>query len=85
LALHWEVAFGAIVEGLHVTCTEVMVGGCVIVCTVIVALPDLVVSSVLVAVTVIVAGEAGAVNTPPESIMPPLADHGTWDLKLPVP
>jgi hypothetical protein len=50
-----------------------------------VALPDLVASCVLVAVTVIAPGEAGAVNVPLESIVPPLAVHVTLELKLPVP
>ncbi len=54
-------------------------------CTVIVAVPDLVVSSVLVAVTVIDPAEPGAVNSPLESIVPPLAVQFTVELKLPVP
>ena len=48
-------------------------------------MPIFVVSSVLVAVTVIEPVDAGAVNNPLESIVPPLAVHFTVELKLPVP
>jgi hypothetical protein len=49
-------------------------------CTVTVAWPDLVVSWVLVAVTVRVPAEAGAVKSPLELMVPPLADHVTAEL-----
>jgi hypothetical protein len=55
-------------------------------CTVTDAVPDLVVSCVLVAVTVTVAAEAGAVNSPPALMVPPpVTDHVTAELKPPVP
>ena len=73
----------AIVDGLQVTATEVIVGG--VDCTVTVAAPDFVVSWVLVAVTVTVPGKAGAVKSPLASMLPPLADHVTPELKPPVP
>ena len=76
--MHCDVALGAIVEGLQATPTEEIVG--VVAFTVIVAVPDLVESCVLVAVTVTVAAEAGAVNSPLALIVPPLAVHFTPEL-----
>jgi hypothetical protein len=71
------------VDGLHDTPTEEIVGGAA--CTVIVAVPALVVSCVLVAVTVTDPVELGAVNKPLPLIVPPLAVQVTAELKLPVP
>jgi hypothetical protein len=85
VALHCDVALGAIVEGLHATDTEEIVGGVVPIATVTVAVPDLLESSRLVAVTVTVAAELGAVSIPLALIEPPLAVHVTIELKLPVP
>ena len=76
--MHCEVAFVAIVDGLHATPTEEIVG--VVAFTVIVAVPDLVVSCVLVAVTVTDPDEPGAVNNPLPLIVPPLAVHFTPEL-----
>jgi hypothetical protein len=72
------------VDGLHATCTEVMVGGC---CawTAMIALADLVGSCVLVAVTVAVPAEAGAVKTPAAFTVPLVADQATAELYVPVP
>ncbi len=78
VAAHCEVALGAIVEGLQLTPTEEIVGAAAF--TVIVAMPDLVGSCVLVAVTVTVAAEAGAVNSPLALIVPPLAAQVTVEL-----
>jgi hypothetical protein len=66
------------VEGLQVTCTEVMVeeGDW----TVTDAVPDFVGSCVLVAVTVMAPGEADAVRTPLAFTVPLLADHVTAEL-----
>lgn len=83
VALHCEVAFTPIVDGLHITATEVIVEA--LDCTVTVAVPDLVVSWMLVAVTVTLPAVAGAVKTPLALIVPALADHVTAELKLPVP
>ena len=85
VAVHWEVAFVAIVEGLHVTATEEIVGGLDGMATITVAVPDLLESSLLVAVTVTVAAEFGAVSIPFASIVPPLAVHVTIELYIPVP
>jgi len=71
---------------MQLTATEVMVeegGGCA--CTVTVALPDFVESCALVAVTVTMAAEPCAVNSPLELTAPALAVHVTAELKLPVP
>ncbi|HUV97601.1 MAG TPA: hypothetical protein VMV98_09045 [Acidobacteriaceae bacterium] len=78
VAVHCEVALVAIVDGLHATPTEEIVG--VVAFTVIVAVPDLVVSCVLVAVTVTDPDEPGAVNNPLPLIVPPLAVHFTPEL-----
>lgn len=83
VAVHCAVAFAAIVDGVHATPTEEIVGAADF--TVIVAVPDLVVSSVLIAVTVTDPVEPGAVNNPLPLIVPPLALHVTVELKLPVP
>jgi len=80
-----EVAFGATVEGAQATDTDVIVGGEVVDCTATEAAPDFVVSSELVAVTVRFPAEAGAVKSPLELMVPPLVDHFTVVLKLPVP
>jgi hypothetical protein len=48
--------------------------------TVIAASPDFVESWVLVAVTVTLPAEAGAVNSPLELMLPPLAVHVTAEL-----
>lgn len=85
VAAHCEVALIAIVDGLHATPTEEIVGEPVPVATVTVAFPDLLESSLLVAVTVTVAAELGAVSSPLPVIDPPLALHVTVELKLPVP
>ena len=85
VAVHCEVAFVAIVEGLHATDTEEIVGEPVPIATVTVAFPDLLESSLLVAVTVTVAAEFGAVRSPLPLTVPPLAVHITVELKLPVP
>jgi len=76
--VHCEVAFVAIVDGLHTTPTEEIVGGTAT--TVIVAVPDFVVSCVLVAVTITDPAEPGAVNNPLPLIVPPLAVHFTAEL-----
>ena len=81
--MHCEVASTAIVDGLQVTATDVIVEE--VDCTVTVAVPDFVLSCVLVAVTVTVPGEAGAVKSPLASMLPPLADHVTPEPKAPVP
>ena len=73
----------AIVDGLQVTVTEVIVGG--VDCTVTIAVPNFVVSWVLVAVTIAVPGKAGAVKIPLALMLPPLSDHVTPELKPPVP
>jgi len=70
-------------DGLQETATEVTVGEAA--CTLTIAVPDLVVSCVLVAVTVTLPAAAGAAKRPPVLIVPPLADHVTAELKLPVP
>jgi len=80
VALHCEVAPGEIVEGLHATETEEIVGGLATIATVTVAVPDLLGSSLLVAVTVTVAAELGAVKSPFELIDPLLAFHVTVEL-----
>lgn len=85
VALHWDVALGATVEGLQLTDTAEIVGGVVCVATVIIAAPDLLVSCVLVAVTVTDPAEPGAVNNPLPLIVPPLAVQVTAEPKLPVP
>ncbi len=76
--MHCEVALTAIVDGVQVTATAVIVGG--VDCTVTDAVPDFVVSWELVAVTVTVPGEAGAVKSPLALMMPLLADHVTAEL-----
>jgi len=76
--VHCEVAFVAIVDGLHATPTEDIVGCAAF--TVIIAVPDLVVSCVLVAVTVTDPADPGAVNNPLLLIVPPLAVHFTAEL-----
>jgi hypothetical protein len=78
--LHCDVAPGAIVEGLHATDTEEIVGGLDPISTITVAVPDLLESSLLVAVTVTVAAELGAVSIPLALIVPPLAVHITVEL-----
>ena len=78
--MHCEVALGAIVEGLHTTDTEDIVGGLAAIATVTVAVPDLLESSLLVAVTVTVAAELGAVRSPLALIDPLLAVHVTVEL-----
>lgn len=83
--MHCDVAFVAIVEGLHATDTKEIVGEPVPIATVTVAFPDLLESSLLVAVTVTIAAELGALNNPLPLIVPPLAVHITVELKLPVP
>jgi hypothetical protein len=83
VAVHCEVALTITVDGLHATCTEVMVEGDD--CTVRAAVPDLVGSWVLVAVTVAVPAEDGAVKTPLALMTPLLADHVTAELYVPVP
>lgn len=54
-------------------------------CTVTVAEPDCFVSCSLVAVIEIVPAAAGAVKSPLALMLPPLADHVTAELELPVP
>lgn len=76
--MHCDVAFVAIVDGLHATPTEEIVGA--VDFTVIVAFPDLLVSCVLVAVTVTDPVELGAVKSPLLLIVPPLAVHVTAEL-----
>jgi hypothetical protein len=79
VALHCEFAPTLTVDGLQVTCTEVIVGeggGC----TVTDAVPDLVGSCMLVAVTVTVPAVAGAVRMPLALTVPALADHVTAEL-----
>ncbi len=56
-----------------------------ITCTITGAVPDFVASCVLVAVTVTLPAEAGAVKSPLELMLPPLALQVTAELKLPVP
>jgi len=77
------VASTATIEGLHIAATEVSVDG--VACTLTVAVPDFVVSCVPVAVTVTVLAVPGAVRSPLALMVPPLADHVTAELKLPVP
>jgi len=77
--VHCEVALGAIV-GAQATDTDVIVGGVVVGCTATEAAPDFVVSSVLVAVTVMFPAEGGAVKSPLELMVPPLADHITVEV-----
>ena len=81
--MHCEVAFTPTLDGLQVTATEVIVGE--LACTLTVAVPDLVPSCALVAVTVRVLAVAGAVKRPLALMAPPVADHVTPELKLPVP
>jgi len=83
LALHCEVAFSPIVDGLQVTAKEVIEE--LTDCTVTEAVPDFVASCVLVAVTVAVPAVAGAVKSPLVLMVPTLEDHVTAELKLPVP
>jgi hypothetical protein len=80
VALHCDIALGAIVEGLHATDTEEIDGGLGAIATITVAVPDLFVSSMLVAVTVTVAAELGAVRSPLALIDPLLAVHVTIEL-----
>ncbi len=80
VALHCDVPPGAIVEGLHATDTEEIVGGLGAIATVTVAVPDLLESSLLVAVTVTVAAEFGAVRSPLALIDPLLAVQITVEL-----
>lgn len=80
VALHCDVALGAIVEGLQLTETEEIVGGPDPIATITVAVPVLVESSLLVAVTVTVAAELGAVRSPFALIEPLLAVHVTVEL-----
>ena len=68
---------------MHIAATEVIVDE--VACTLTVPVPDLVMSCVLVAVTVTVPAVAGAVRSPLALMVPPLADHVTAELKLPVP
>ena len=72
--LVWDVVID---EGRQDTATEVMVGGAVETTTPV--KPDLVVSCVDVAVIVAVPAPLG-VNTPPEVMVPPVADHVTVEL-----
>jgi hypothetical protein len=77
-ASHWEVVPGAILAGVQVTDTDVMVEeGWV---TETVAVPDLVVSWVLVAVTVRLPAMAGAVSSPLDVIVPALTAQVTEEL-----
>src|SRR5579864_9269937 len=85
VAMHCEVAFTPIVDGLQTTPTEVIAGGGGVDCTVTEAVPDFVVSCVLVAFTVTVPATAGAVKAPFALIPPAPADQLTAELKLPVP
>jgi len=80
VAVHWEVAFGAIVEGEQATDMDVMAGGGVADCTVTEAVPCFVLSDALVAVTVRVPPEDGDVKSPVELMVPPLVDHVTAEL-----
>lgn len=80
VAVHCEVAFVGIVDGLHATPTEEIFGGLDPIATITVAVPDLLESSVLVAVTVTVAAEFGAVRTPLALMDPLLAVHVTVEL-----
>ncbi|MGB6933043.1 MAG: hypothetical protein WBD91_09705 [Acidobacteriaceae bacterium] len=80
VAVHCDVAFVEIVDGLHTTPTEEIVGGPLPIATVTVAFPDLLESSLLVAVTVTVAAELGAVSIPLALIDPLLAVHITVEL-----
>jgi hypothetical protein len=68
------------VDGLHDTPTEEIVGGLVGIATITVAVPDLLASCVLVAVTVTVPAELGEVSIPLELIDPLLAVHVTVEL-----
>jgi hypothetical protein len=61
-----------------VTATEVIVE--IAACTATAALPVLLASCVLVALTVTLPAAAGAVRTPLELTVPPLADHVTAEL-----
>jgi len=83
-AEHWLVCPDWIVEGEHVTVTEVIVPDGF---TVTVVMPDFELSCVetAVTVTVVVEDTVGAVNRPDEEIEPVLAVHVTPELKLPVP
>ena len=72
--LVWEVVID---EGRHDAVTEVMVGGADETTTLVE--PDMVVSCVDVAVIVAVPAPLG-VNTPPEVMAPPVADHVTAEL-----
>ncbi len=85
VAVHCDVAFVLTVVGLQLTATEVMVGATVWTWTLTGAVPDFVASWVLVAVTVTLPAEAGAVKSPLELMLPPLALQVTAELKLPVP
>jgi hypothetical protein len=76
--VHCDVALTITVAGAQLIETDVIVGD--VNCTTTAAVPDFVVSCVLVAVTVTVAADAGAVKSPLELIMPPLADHITAEL-----
>ncbi len=76
--MHCDVADGATADGVQLTATDVMVGA--ITCTITGAVPDFVASCVLVAVTVTLPAEAGAVNSPLELMLPPLAVHVTAEL-----
>jgi hypothetical protein len=69
-------------EGEHETVIEVMVGVAAVTTTL--AEPDFVLSCVEVAVMLAVPVPLG-VNRPPEVMLPPVADHVTAELKLPVP
>jgi len=80
VAVHCEVASGAIVEGAQATDTDVIVGEEVADCTVTESTPDFDVSCVLVAVTVTLPDEAGAVKRPLELTVPPLEDHFSAEL-----
>lgn len=84
VAEHWLVWLDWIVEGEHITVTEVIVPDGF---TVTVVMPDLDVScdEVAVMVTGVVEGTIGALKTPEAVIEPPLAIHVTPELKLPVP
>jgi hypothetical protein len=81
--LQCAVAFTPTLEGLQLTVTEVIADEAA--CTATEAVLDLVASWVLIAVTVTVPAAAGAVKRPLVLMVPPLADHVTAELKLPVP
>lgn len=82
-AVHCEVPPVFTDAGLQVAETEAMVDAAA--CTFTVDVPDFVASCLLVAVTVTLPDDPGAVKSPPELIVPPLAVHCTAVLKLPVP